>query len=64
MLEHRDSLWLDMTAGTKYPMRKNGYEIINKKDGGDTLKEADKGDIFQTESSKINIKKKNQIKFI
>lgn len=30
MLDHRDSLWLDMTDKTPYPMRKNGYTIINK----------------------------------
>jgi len=30
MLDSRDSLWLDMTSGTPYPMRKNGYTIINK----------------------------------
>jgi hypothetical protein len=28
--EFRDSLWVDMTAGTPYPFRKNGFEIINK----------------------------------
>ena len=28
--EFRDSLWLDHTAGTPYPMRKNGFEIISK----------------------------------
>lgn len=30
MLDSRDSLWLDMTSGSPYPMRKNGYTIINK----------------------------------
>ena len=31
MLNFRDSLWIDMTDKTPYPLRKNGYEIINKK---------------------------------
>jgi hypothetical protein len=32
MLNSRDSLWLDMTDKSPYPMRKNGYSIINKKE--------------------------------
>jgi len=28
--EHRDSLWIDSTAGTPYPLRKNGFTIIKK----------------------------------
>lgn len=31
MINFRDSLWIDMTDKTPYPLRKNGYEIINKK---------------------------------
>ena len=31
MPNFRDSLWIDMTDKTPYPLRKNGYEIINKK---------------------------------
>ena len=31
MTNFRDSLWIDMTDKTLYPLRKNGYEIINKK---------------------------------
>lgn len=31
MPNFRDSLWVDMTDKTPYPLRKNGYEIINKK---------------------------------
>lgn len=31
MSNFRDSLWIDMTDKTPYPLRKNGYEIINKK---------------------------------
>ena len=30
MTEFRDSLWLDMTAKSPYPMRKNGFEILEK----------------------------------
>ena len=32
MNEKRDSLWIDMTDDTKYPMRKNGFELIEKVD--------------------------------
>lgn len=28
--ESRDSLWIDCTSGTPYPLRKNGFEIIKK----------------------------------
>lgn len=49
MMEPRDSLWLDSTAGTYYPMRKNGFQIINKQDGKESMKELEKGDIFETE---------------
>lgn len=31
MPEFRDSLWLDMTPHSPYPMRKNGFQIIKKK---------------------------------
>ena len=47
MLEPRDSLWLDMTAHSPYPMRRNGFEIINKHDGNETKKEKEKEDIFE-----------------
>jgi len=46
MMNSRDSLWLDSTSGTPYPMRKNGYELISKKDGRDTTKELEGGDMF------------------
>lgn len=49
MMEPRDSLWIDTTAHTPYPMRKNGFQIINKQEGEDTKKELEKGDIFETE---------------
>jgi hypothetical protein len=48
MCEHRDSLWLDTTAGSPYPMRKNGFELIEKKDGTDTKKAAETEDKFST----------------
>lgn len=28
--QFRDSLWIDMSAGSPYPLRKNGFEIITK----------------------------------
>lgn len=31
LTEKRDSLWLDMTNKTPYPIRKNGFQLINKK---------------------------------
>jgi len=31
MKEYKDSLWIDMTDKTPYPMRKNGFTLINKK---------------------------------
>ena len=49
MMEPRDSLWIDTTAHSPYPMRKNGFQIIHKQDGDDTKKELEKGDIFETE---------------
>jgi hypothetical protein len=42
----RDGLWLDMTDGSPYPQRKNGYQIITKKKGEDTIKEEAKEDKF------------------
>ena len=29
MHKHRDSLWIDLTDNTPYPLRKNGFEILN-----------------------------------
>lgn len=46
MMNPRDSLWLDMTTDSPYPMRKNGYDIISKTDGSETKKELDKADRF------------------
>ena len=30
MSEEHDSLWIDMSAKTPYPLRKNGYTLIKK----------------------------------
>lgn len=30
--ERRDSLWIDLTDKSPFPLRKNGYEILNKND--------------------------------
>ena len=49
MMEPRDSLWIDTTAHSPYPMRKNGYTIIKKTDGEDTKKELEKQDTFNEE---------------
>lgn len=32
MLQPNDSLWLDMTDRSPYPMRKNGYEVIQREE--------------------------------
>jgi hypothetical protein len=46
MLNSKDSLWIDKTDKSPYPMRKNGYTIIHKKDGEETKKELAKADKF------------------
>ena len=48
-LDGHNSLWLDMTEKTPYPMRKNGYTIIKKEDGEEAKKELSKADIFTVE---------------
>ena len=45
-LDGHNSLWLDMTEKSPYPMRKNGYTLINKVDGEETKKEMEKDDMF------------------
>jgi hypothetical protein len=47
-LKDHNSLWLDMTEKSPYPMRKNGYTLINKREGDETRKEISKADIFNT----------------
>jgi hypothetical protein len=49
MLEPRDSLWIDMTTGSPWPLRKNGFIPFHKEDGKATEKEKAKEDNFQTE---------------
>ena len=50
MLEPKDSLWLDMTDKSPYPMRKNGYTIINKKaEGADSINDRLNEDKFITQ---------------
>ena len=46
MMNQKDSLWIDTTDGSPYPLRKNGFTLINKKDGSDTKKELEKQDHF------------------
>ena len=45
-MKDHDSLWLDMTSRSPYPMRKNGYELIKKDDGKETQKNRDNLDKF------------------
>jgi hypothetical protein len=46
MLDPKDSLWIDMTDHSPYKMRKNGFTVINKTNGKETMKELDKEDHF------------------
>ena len=43
MLKHRDSLWIDQTNESPYPMRKNGYTVIKKKINEEDKKTLKKG---------------------
>ena len=45
-LNGHNSLWLDMTSKSPYPMRKNGYTLITKQEGDESKKEDDKSDVF------------------
>ena len=36
---NHDSIWVDMTKGTPYPLRWNGYQKINTEGGGEKQKE-------------------------
>ena len=49
MLEPRDSLWIDMTSGSPFPMRKNGFKLISKSEGLDSQKISDRDDKFDVE---------------
>lgn len=45
---YRDSLWIDLTIGTKYPLRKNGYFLITKESECEqTRKLAEEMDTFE-----------------
>lgn len=43
-----DSLWIDRTEKTPYPLRKNGYTIIKKTDGEESKKMLEGLDSFST----------------
>jgi len=49
MLKGHDSLWIDTTAGTPYPLRKNGYTLIKKTDGEQSKRILDNMDKFSTD---------------
>ena len=44
-----NSLWIDMTTKSPYPLRLNGFTLIHKKDCKKTKKELAKSDIFETD---------------
>jgi hypothetical protein len=44
--KYRDSLWLDGSQNTPYPIRKNGFIPIEKIDGQDSLRKKEKDDNF------------------
>lgn len=47
MMDHKDSLWLDMTDHSPYPKRKNGYTLIKKiEEGKDAIKDIMNQDKF------------------
>ena len=46
MMNSHDSLWIDSTSGTPYPLRKNGYTIIQKEDGTESRKVLEGLDTF------------------
>lgn len=49
MSKPHDSLWIDLTDKTPYPLRKNGYELITKSNGEETQKLIKKLDSFSVE---------------
>jgi hypothetical protein len=46
MCGSHDSLWIDTTSGSPYPLRKNGYTILKKKDGVEAKRILDNMDTF------------------
>ena len=49
MMNDHDSLWIDTTSKTPYPLRKNGFTLINKTDGEESKRILDKLDKFEEE---------------
>ena len=49
MMSDHDSLWIDTTSKTPYPLRKNGFILINKTDGEESKKILDKMDTFDVD---------------
>lgn len=49
MMDNHDSLWIDTTAGSPYPLRKNGYTLINKSSGEQSKKILEGMDKFVTD---------------
>ena len=46
MLNSKDSLWLDSTDKSPFPMRKNGFTLIKKIDGEKAIKDEQDDDKF------------------
>ncbi len=49
MMDNHDSLWIDSTAKSPYPLRKNGFTIITKEDGEQSKKMLEGLDRFTEE---------------
>jgi ABC-type cobalamin/Fe3+-siderophores transport system ATPase subunit len=50
MSGHRDSLWIDMTVNSPYPLRRNGFESITKtEEGSETHKFIESLDKFEVD---------------
>jgi hypothetical protein len=49
MMDTHDSLWLDQTTKSPYPMRKNGFQLIKKQEGEETKKDKLNLDNFEIE---------------
>jgi hypothetical protein len=48
MMNNHDSLWIDSTSKTPYPLRKNGYTLIKKTDGKESKRILEDLDKFTT----------------
>ena len=51
MMDTKDSLWLDSTELSPYPMRKNGFTLLKKIDGMKTQKDEEGDDKFIQQSN-------------